>query len=92
MTPLENKLYSLTRFTIGDLVEIDESEIIGAIEGMKIRIGCEDEYLVSYHDAAGSPQRVWWPDSSLEAVEDDETESNVICFACEREARNTTRH
>jgi hypothetical protein len=88
MTREEQELYSLTLFRIGDLVEIDESDIVGAIEGMQIKIGCEDQYLIAYHDNCGNPQRVWWPASSLEAVGDNEPPmSNVIPFP-----RNATFH
>lgn len=86
MTPTELALYQLTAFDLGDLVEIDESDVVGAIEGMQIRIGCEDQYLVSYHDNCGNPQRTWWPSSALVAVDEDEPASNVIPFP------NATRH
>lgn len=91
MTEDEKSIYGLTRFAIGDLVEIDESELIGEVVGMQIKIGCEDSYLLSYHDACGNPQRTWWPGSSLEPIEDDEN-GNVICFSCAKAALEATKH
>jgi hypothetical protein len=80
MTPFEKELYQLTAFDLGDVVEIDQSGVIGEIVGMQIQIGREDQYLVSYHDHCGNPQRVLWPASSLDDADEDEPESNVIIF------------
>lgn len=77
MTREELALYALTAFDLGDIVEIDDSGCIGEIVGMEIKIGCEDRYLVAYHDNSDNPQRVYWPASSLA---DYEPESNVIRF------------
>lgn len=99
MSPEEIALFQLTAFDIGDIVEIDNSELIGEIVGMQIKIGCEDSYLVSYHDHNGNPQRVWWPSSSLDLADDDGPDlTNVVAFPCrcEREdiaaSRRATKH
>lgn len=101
MTREELALYALTAFDLGDLVEIDGSDLIGEIVGMKIQIGNEDQYNVSYHDTCGNPKMEWWPASALESADEGggpEPESNVVAFpcACEREdiqaAKRATRH
>lgn len=90
MTPTELALYQLTAFDLGDLVEIDESDLIGMVDGFRVVVGSEDEYLVRYHDNCGNPQRQWWPASALESA--DEPESNVIPFPTVRKPRGTTIH
>lgn len=93
MSPEEKELYAMHYFDLGDLVEIDDSEIFGEVAGMKVEEGCEDFYLVRYHDNCGNPQRNWWPASSLTDADPDD--SNVICFNCAKAARETanqTRH
>lgn len=92
MTPTEKELFEMRLFDLGDIVEIDESGLIGEVVGFCVEEGCEDSYLVRYHDTGGNPKREWWPSSSLELDDPEDTESNVICFACEREARNATKH
>lgn len=92
MTPTEKELYEMHMFDLGDIVEIDESGLIGEVVGFCVEEGCEDSYLVRYHDACGNPKREWWPSSCLGLDDPEDTESNVICFACEREARNATKH
>lgn len=91
MTPKERALYMLTRFAVGDAVEIDDSSIIGEVVGIQIKIGCEDTYLLAYRDATDSPQRIWWPDSSLEPA-DEPDDSNIICFSCAKRERSATLH
>ena len=99
MTPDEFALYQITAFDLGDLVEIERSEIVGVIDGMRVVVGDEDQYLIAYQDNCGNPQRNWWPASSLELVEegdDTDADSNVICFDCAKaamaEARKSTKH
>lgn len=92
MTPDELALYALTAFDLGDLVEIDDSEIIGEIAGFTVVIGDEDKYLVAYHDNCGNPKREWWPASALSSADDDEPGGNVIKFPSARERANLTRH
>jgi len=102
MTPEETYLYSLHLFDIGDIVEIEGSELFGEIVGLQIQIGNEDRYLVSFLDGTGTPRREWWPASSLESADDDEPDvealSNIIQFPCEchreenRAAKRATRH
>lgn len=93
MTPLEKELYSMNYFDLGDLVEIDNSGVIGEVAGLHVEEGREDMCLVRYRDRGGNPKREWWPASSLEDAEPDN--SNVVCFPCAkaaREARNATKH
>lgn len=93
MTRDELALYALTAFDLGDLVEIDDSEIIGEVAGFRIVLGAEDEYLVAYHDNCGNPQRQWWPASSLDGVDEPPRDSNVIPVPFPlHQFRSTTRH
>ena len=99
MSPEEFALYQIIAFDLGDLVEIERSEIVGVIDGMRVVVGDEDQYLIAYQDNCGNPQRNWWPASSLELVEEgdaDDADSNVICFDCAKqamaEARKATKH
>lgn len=81
-------------FDLGDLVEIDDSCVIGEVVGLKIEFGNEDSYLISYHDNSGNPQRKWWPASSLDSADEPDND-NVVCFDCakaQREAANATKH
>ena len=87
MTREEADLFRLTAFTLGDVVEVDDSEIIGEVVGMQVQIGNEDHYLVAYHDHCGNPQRVWWPSSALADAEPEEPQANIIKFP-----RPTVRH
>jgi len=89
MTPLEKELYAMNYFDLGDLVEIDDSGVIGEVAGLRVEEGSEDYFLIKYHDRGGNPKREWWPASSLEDAPDT---SNVACLACAREARNATKH
>lgn len=92
MTPLEKELYAMNYFDLGDLVEIDDSGVIGEVAGLRVEEGSEDYFLIKYHDRGGNPKREWWPASSLEDATDT---SNVACLACaraERDARNATKH
>jgi hypothetical protein len=88
MSPEEIALYQLTAFDIGDIVEIDDSEVIGIVDGFAVTINGEDEYLIRYHDNCGNPQRQWWPASCLSDA-DDEEQSNVIQFPVGRTSRPT---
>lgn len=90
MTPLEKELYAMNYFDLGDLVEIDDSGLTGEVVGLRIEEGREDYFRVKYHDHGGNPKREWWPASSLTDAGPDL--SNVACLACEREARNATKH
>ncbi len=93
MTPDEKELYAMHYFDLGDLVEIDDSGVIGEVAGLRVEEGSEDYFLVKYHDTCGNPKREWWPASSLSDA--DPEEGNVVCFTCARaahEARNATKH
>ncbi|MGB3042506.1 MAG: hypothetical protein WBB98_04910 [Xanthobacteraceae bacterium] len=92
MTPEERRIYQMHYFDLGDLVEIDDSGVMGEVAGLRVEEGREDSFLVKYHDTCGNPKREWWPASALEDAPDT---SNVACLACaraEREARNATKH
>ncbi len=78
-------------FDLGDLVEIDDSGVVGEVAGLRVEEGREDYFLVKYHDTCGNPKREWWPASNLDSADEDD-DSNVVCFACERAARNATKH
>ena len=43
MSPEEFALYQITAFDLGDLVEIERSEIVGVIDGMRVVVGDEDQ-------------------------------------------------
>lgn len=93
MTPTEKELYAMHYFDLGDLVEIDDSGVIGEVAGLRVEEGSEDYFLVKYHDTCGNPKREWWPASSLESA--DGSDDNVVCFQCAkaaREAANVTKH
>lgn len=93
MTPLEKELYAMHYFDLGDLVEIDDSGLIGEVAGLRVEEGSEDYFLVKYHDRGGNPKREWWPASSLGDADPDD--DNVVCFECARAARevaNATKH
>lgn len=93
MTPEERRIYQMHYFDLGDLVEIDDSGVIGEVTGLRVEEGREDYFLIKYHDRGGNPKREWWPASSLESA--DEDDSNVVCFQCAkatREAANHTKH
>lgn len=92
MSPDELALYALTAFDLGDLVEIDDSDIVGEVIGFIIVIGNEDKYLVAYHDNCGNPQRNWWPASALTSADDDGPESNIVKFPSARERANRSLH
>jgi len=92
MTPTEKEIFAMHYFDLGDVVEIDDSGVIGEVAGLRVEEGSEDWFLVKYHDACGNPKREWWPASSLESADGGDGTNNVVCFACERSARNATKH
>lgn len=97
MSPEEKYIRSLTRFEIGDDVVI-AGDVDGTVTGKKTTEYGEDEYLVFYFDNCGNHQERWIRDTFLDAPDDDEgdgdnvSDDNVVCFACEREARKATKH
>lgn len=90
MSPEEKAMYQMHYFDLGDLVEIDDSEVIGEVAGLRVEEGSEDYFLVKYHDTCGNPKREWWPASSLEPADNDD--SNVVCFQCAKARRDATLH
>lgn len=91
MSPEERSLYALTRFEIDDEVQI-AGELFGTVTGIKVTTSGEDEYRVFYFDNCENPQERWIRDSMLDTADDGEPDSNVVCLACAREARNATKH
>lgn len=90
MTPEEKAIYAMHLFDMGDSVFIGETDTIGEITGLQIADGAEDSYRVLYEDGSGTPHEQWWRGSLLELV--DESDDNVICFACAKQARESTKH
>lgn len=89
MTPTEKALFQMHLFDLGDVVEIADSGIEGEITGLRVAEGDEDTYRVLFTDRTGVPRETWWRGSLLSSADDDD---NVVCFACEKAAREATKH